>query len=78
MEPGEDKLFLKLGTATKILTQFEITSQEIDRAGDLITEYLLEYKSVSGTSTVWVRGITDRKDLARYMANPCSSRTTTS
>lgn len=46
MQAGEDILFLKLGTATKILTQYQITSAEIERACTLITEYLLEYKQV--------------------------------
>ncbi|KAF8471023.1 hypothetical protein JB92DRAFT_2771868, partial [Gautieria morchelliformis] len=32
MNPGEDRIFLKLTTATKIYMQYEITNQEITRA----------------------------------------------
>jgi hypothetical protein len=49
MLPGEDRLFLKLATATKIYTQYELTDEEVQRAEVLMSEYLLEYKSVRVT-----------------------------
>ncbi|KAF8482266.1 hypothetical protein JB92DRAFT_2764516, partial [Gautieria morchelliformis] len=45
---GEDQIFLKLATATKIYTQYELTDAEVRRAEVLMSEYLLEYKSVYG------------------------------
>jgi hypothetical protein len=58
MQADEDILFLKLGTAMKIYTQYEISATEIARASGLLTEYLLEYKQVSSSihrrlSTYW-------------------------
>ena len=47
MQPGEDELFLKLGTAINIFTQYELTSDEIEQGNELLTAYLLEYKNVS-------------------------------
>ncbi|KAF8508318.1 hypothetical protein JB92DRAFT_2541987, partial [Gautieria morchelliformis] len=45
---GEDQIFLKLATAPKIYTQYELTDAEVRRAEVLMSEYLLEYKSVYG------------------------------
>ena len=46
MKAGEDCLFLKLGTAIKIYTQYEITAVQIERAQALMQAYLLGYKEV--------------------------------
>jgi hypothetical protein len=46
MNPGEDRVFLKLATVTKIYTQYEITNLEINRAEVLMSEYLMEYREV--------------------------------
>jgi hypothetical protein len=46
MRLGEDVLFLKLATATKIYTQYKLSIDEITRAQDLVKQYLLEFKEV--------------------------------
>ena len=46
MHKDEDLLFLKLATATKIYTQYELSNDDITRAKNLIQEYLLGFKKV--------------------------------
>jgi hypothetical protein len=47
MQPGEDLLFLNLGTAMKIYTQYEISHNDVQHAQSLIRKYLLDFKEVS-------------------------------
>lgn len=46
MKDGEQVLFMKLATATKIYTQYEISDEDVNRAQQLMQEYLLGFKKV--------------------------------
>ena len=52
MKPGEDVLSLKRATALHIFLQYELTSEEIDCAKELLYEYLVEYRDVSHLLTI--------------------------
>ena len=71
IQPGDDLLFLKLSAATKIYTQYEISSEDIDRAQALVCEYLLEFKQVSNYvyKFMWLTVIIQRYGIGKLKPN---------
>ena len=71
IQPSDDLLFLKLSAATKIYTQYEISSEDINRAEALIWEYLLEFREVSNYvyKFTWLTVIIQRYGIEKLKPN---------